>query len=685
MDEKTLYRISAGELSVTLEKAKKGILLYSIRDKKKKKNLLTHAKPLITLTARAVDSDDEITVKSSEGWNETQIIPTKDGVVCILSGNIKLPKVTVTLTAVKEGNRLSWTTSLTSANSGYALFECDYPALSFDTNANTYFFSPYGSGEVYSSAERKEYSSTQKYPSYGVSMQYFAFYNCRTKRGMYYGLHDPAPAFKKLSFKKLSGEKVMTLKGILPLTSVDKGGNSQNLEGKVVWELYDGDWYDAAVLYRNWVEEEACWMPELKDGTRSDIPEWLKKNSHWWLVRVRDDDSFVDEILRATADLGVETAVHLYDWHKIPFDNDYPHYFPIKKATAKGLKRLKDAGIKVMPYINGRLWDTRDKGMEDWQFSSIAKPNCTKDRNGEPFIETYNSKEKDGSKVALSIMCPSTAVWQEKMRDTVSKLLNELGVNAVYMDQIAAAAPYMCEDRSHSHLPGGGTWWCESYNNLLDHVKAIMPKGTAITTECTSDPLMKHIQGYLTWLWVKSNQVPAFPVIYSGYVAMFGRHYECVPRDDAVGQKINFAQSLVYGEQMGWMNPLLYEKLEYKDFYKACVKARTAVGEYIYDGKMLRPPVLSDDREELMTDKNNQSYKGIVKNAAVFGSVWARNKDGKKLLLLVNAADEDAVCKVESELPDGEYKLTGKNGFIEFIDGKAELNLPALSVVYAEI
>jgi hypothetical protein len=382
----------------------------------------------------------------------------------------------------------------------------------------------------------------------------------------------------------------------------------------------------------------------------------------------------------------VETAVHLYDWHKIPFDNDYPHYFPIKEATEKGLKRLKEAGVKVMPYINGRLWDTRDKGMEDWQFSSIAKKWCTKDRDGAPFIEKYNSKETDGSKVELSIMCPSSALWQEKMRETVDKMLNVMGVNAVYMDQIAAAAPYICEDRTHSHLPGGGTWWCEGYNNLLEHVGRIMPSETAITTECTADPLMKHIQGYLTWLWVKGNQVPAFPVIYSGYVAMFGRHYGAFPKDDAVGQKITFAQSLSYGEQLGWVDPLLYGKFKYKDFYKTCVKTRAEIGEYMYDGRMLRPPVLSDDREELMTDKDNQAIGGVLKHSAVFGSIWQRNRDSKKLLLLINAADEEALCKVECSLPDGSYRLGGVKGRrMEIRDGKAELSIPALTVVYAEL
>ena len=50
-----------------------------------------------------------------------------------------------------------------------------------------------------------------------------------------------------------------------------------------------------------------------------------------------------------------------------------------------------------MPYINGRLWDTRDRGNNDFQFSNLAQPAATKDEQGKPYTEVYGSKETDGS------------------------------------------------------------------------------------------------------------------------------------------------------------------------------------------------------------------------------------------------------------------------------------------------
>ena len=84
------------------------------------------------------------------------------------------------------------------------------------------------------------------------------------------------------------------------------------------------------------------------------------EDDRWW-TRENRDETVADEVVRATAELGTTSAVHLYDWHKIPFDNDYPHYFPVKDELADALKTLRAAGIKIMPYINGRLWDTKDR------------------------------------------------------------------------------------------------------------------------------------------------------------------------------------------------------------------------------------------------------------------------------------------------------------------------------------
>lgn len=661
-----IFRAVAGNLAVALEKTDSGVRLYSLRDRKTKKTLLSHAAPIFSLAAENLEHGNVIYLSSAKGWGKTEIIGGSNGFTVVCSDNDQLKDVTVTLSAVCGDDTVEWTTQINSLNGEYTLISCDHPTLTFNTGDNVRMFYPYGCGEVYTTQRKKALKDSQNYPSYGVSMQYMACYNVSTGRGLYYGIHDTAPAYKRFTFEKNSGENHMYMMASQPLTHMDRGCNSQSLCGKCVWKLFDGDWYDAAVIYRSWAEKEAEFLAQIPQE-----PDWFIKAPHWWLVHIDNDASFADDIISATKELGTESPVHLYLWHNAPFDNDYPHYFPVRPHAKEGLEKLHKAGVKVMPYINGRLWDTRDKGSTDYQFTSVAKPCTTKNRHGECFTETYSSKEEDGSKVCLSIMCPSTALWQEKMAYTVGRLINDEGFDAVYMDQIAAAQPYACCDKTHPHAPGGGDWWCRSYRALLDRVYRALPEKAVLTTECTADPFISHMGGYLSWLWIRNGQVPAFPVIYSKYVTMFGRNHHADKNPDFAGTRIFTAQSLVYGEQMGWISIKFYRDNPYKDFYNLCVRKRDELGEYFYRGtETMRPPVIKTDLPLLRTENCSQAIGGVIEENAVIGGI-RKTAGGKCLFIMVNAAEQGTEAEIKADIPDGCYEgITFKDGVAKtFIDG----------------
>lgn len=679
-----LHVISAGNLHVTVALQPDGATLHRVADRKTRRAFLHADAPLLTLHARKAElptteqqkAEEYCIVSTEHGWRAVSAAKTGTVHTITLSDHEQLPGVTVILTAVAdpEADKISWTVRLDSRNPDYTLYECDYPVLSFNACTRTKVFFPYGCGEVYNAA--KTFSTRQNYPSYGASMQYMALWHTGVRRGLYYGLHDPAPAYKKLQFRKAEGDPVAFVKAVMPLRDIDTLGNSQTLEGETVWQLFDGDWYDAAMLYRAFFEQHASWKPVMKDGKRADLPEWLRTNPHWWRKRMLWDEGFADELLEASKDLGLQSPVHLYDWFQIPYDTNYPHYFPAKEAFLPGIRRLQENGIRVMPYINGRLWDTHDKGKEDWQFTPLARPNCTKKRDDLPFLEVYPT-----SKIELAIMCPSTALWQEKMQEITNGLFNECGVDAIYLDQIGAAQAYPCEDRGHAHRAGGGTWWIESYRDLLQHIHRIMPQDGFLSTECTSDPYMKQMQAYLSWIWIKNNQVPAFMAIYNGYVAVFGRCYDYAA--DATGQDILAAQSLTFGEQMGWIKPEVYQKLKHKTFYKACVRARDTLGSFFYDGRLLRSPQITDSHRLRTTKITFEAYGGLLEHTATFSELWER-KDGKKLLLLINAsprATTPVITVADGVLPGGTYSMQGdQTDSVLVQNGSLSASLPAHSV-----
>ena len=670
----SVYKLSAGHLQVSVSHTGQGLALCGVKDTKSGRAFLKTEGSLFSLVARAVCGDTQMEINSTEGWQNVSVSLCEPVYTLSFSHHKDLPCVTVILTAVstEEQDKLTWSVSLHSENKDYSLYECDYPILTFGACSRTKVFFPYGCGEVYPAM--RTFATRQNYPSYGASMEYMALWHTGAGRGLYYGLHDPAPAYKKLHYEKKEGATPF-MKACMPLRDIDHGCNSQSLEGVCVWQLFDGDWYDAALLYKAFFENHASWMPVMEDGKRKDTPHWLRTNPHWWRKRTKWDESFADELIEADEDMGLHSPVHLYDWFQIPYDTNYPHYFPAKDSFLPGMKRLQEKGIRVMPYINGRLWDTHDKGTEDWQFTSLAKPNCTKKKGDVPFLEVYPT-----SNIELAIMCPSTALWQEKQQEIMDTLFGTFGVDGVYIDQIGAAQPYPCEDSAHSHRAGGGTWWVESYRNLLDHARRVMPEGGFLTTECTSDPYMKDIQGYLSWIWIKNDQVPAFMVIYNRYVAVFGRNY--LYAGDAVGQDIFAAQSLTYGEQMGWILPEVYKTLTHKEFYKKCVRTRAALGDFFYDGELLRSPVITDSVKLKTTKIKAEAYGGLLEHTATFSELW-RRQDGRKLLLLVNASQKETVPTLQTLLPDGTYTLAGDlTEAVTVKDGALSVTLPPLSVSY---
>jgi hypothetical protein len=257
-----------------------------------------------------------------------------------------------------------------------------------------------------------------------------------------------------------------------------------------VWRVLHGDWYDAALIYRQWMRDEALWYPRNNLGPdgRTDTPQWMKELCVW--AQCGDTPEQMPETMRRFTDaFGIPTAVHWYNWHQIPFDNDYPHYFPAKDGFAEAVARIQANGdCYVMPYINGRLWDTRDKGVDDFEFTSVALPGAAKKEDGSPYTETYGSKEADGSPVELAVMCPASEVWRNKVTELIFRLTNECDVAAVYVDQVAAAEPVLCFDESHGH--SRPDHWNYHHWSLYEKIRRDLPKDKMLTTECNAEPFV---------------------------------------------------------------------------------------------------------------------------------------------------------------------------------------------------
>ncbi len=661
-----LISYTAGDLGLSLERTESGLRLLQLADLATRRQLLA-AKPvpLFRTVVRHAETKEEVTLVADSGWKETNAQTNDQGVLTLRwkdPADERLAGLTITAVAVPnaELDRIAWNLKIENVPKPWGVWRTVFPQIALaQPGPEAEVFYPRGAGEVKSGVWAEAFRFSGTYPSGWLTMPFMAVYDRQTGTGLYTAIHDPLGGTKDLLAESRPVDRAVDLSFDHPAANMGQPCTGFELEGRAVWQLLRGDWFDASIIYRDWVRQQARWYPKLGPKGREDTPQWMRELSCWALAS-GTSEQVVGPTKEFQQAMGVPLGVHWYNWHEIPFDNDYPHYFPTKPGFAEGVADLQANSVFVMPYINGRLWDTRDRGMEVFQFDDTARPATTKDEAGEPYTEMYGSKETDDSRVSLAAMCPTTDLWKAKVREIVLRLMNECGVRGVYIDQIAAAKPQLCFDPSHGHPLGGGHWWTEGYWDLMARIHADMPDVCMLTTECNAEPYTHVFDGYLTWHWQYDGQVPAFPAVYGGAIQMFGRAYRGGPTKD-LALRMKAGQQLVYGEQIGWINPGITKEADNMAFLRQVVHLRAKLIDYFVTGEMARPPRLGDcpnfrpakmglspsvpqDTTDtaLPTVTADWQWSGVwpVTTDAVLTGAWRLPAENRVVLMFVNVSDK---------------------------------------------
>ena len=643
--------LAGGDLCMILEQTPDGVRILNLFDSASNRQLLaSQPLPLFSLTLRHARTKEEIRLAADVGWKKADIrLPAREGIDIDWQqpkderlGNLR---VVARATPDHRANALRWSLKVDNDSDQWIVRRVVFPQLAVgELGPQAEVLFPRGPGEVQTGVWRRPFRFHGTYPGGWTCMQFMAAYDRQSNTGLYVATHDPWGSTKDINVEGRPADRAVVLAVDHPAADMDSPGNDFELAGEAVWQLLRGDWFDAAIIYRDWARKNAKWFPKLTADGREDTPLWMRELPVWVLGggAPGSSETVVKEFARS---VGVPVGLHWYNWHQIPFDNDYPHYFPTKKGFAESVRDLQAAGVYVMPYINGRLWDTRDKGVEDFQFTSVARPAATKDENGEPRVEMYGSKETDGSRVSLAAMCPTTDVWRNKVRDIVGRLFGECGVKGVYIDQVAAAQPVLCFDKTHGHPSGGGHWWTEGYWRFMDDVRRAKPDDRMLTTECNAETYVRWFDGYLTWHWQHQGQVPAFPAIYGGAIQMFGRAYRGGPTRD-LALRMKAGQQFVFGEQIGWFDANLAQEKENAEFLRPIIQLRWRLRRYFYAGEMARPPKLVG---RIPTVRADWQWAGNwpVSTPAVMTGAWHLPREKRLVLLAVNVGDEPVTARLE--------------------------------------
>jgi len=391
------------------------------------------------------------------------------------------------------------------------------------------------------------------------------------------------------------------------------------------WGVFVGDWYDGSELYMNWVRENAVWTQAGNIRDRSDVADWVRDmniwiNTGWQKLDIfnkteGDPEVVLERVSKVVERLNLPSplGLHWYEWQTAGrFDTKYPDYFPAKDGFSEVVRKLQSINVRIAPYINGRIYDVdiprwKQDDAENFACKDLPPDSKLNSTDYDLYIETY------GSGSTFAVMCPATAYWQKVITVISGQCAEQYGVDGIYIDQIGAAAPKLCNDVSHDHLPAGGNYWSSGYWRMLSEVRSAMDATATsrphmILTESNAEPYMHLLNFYLTLVAFAVNisgklisMVPVFPRIYGGlFIGMGAMYYQTDldPNPDVFAAKVGW--QLLNGAQIGW-------------FSLAGTNDEPRMGLYDF--------LITDDRyeNEIELLRRLDAYRSVAKEHLVYG------------------------------------------------------------------
>lgn len=600
-------------------------------DSKNFKLVSMHAGNRALLPAKGVDMAPwQITYKGENGENPT-LLPvngTYEGVEVKEEGNRATlvftwqmvlrytPTYPVRMSvSLSDDSELAQWNIEASMPEGWVVSQLEFPRIPVSRPEGAKLIIPFGWGIEYEMGRQSEYGA--RYPSCTGGMQFLLMHN--SEGAFYYATEDRGACGKSLKVKD-NGTIATFQTDIVASEGWTKAGHF-----KLPWTTVTGfnpkGWIAATTEWYRPFTFTTEWGGKLL--TERSIPEWLRNADMW--IRPRN---LSPEIMQGVRDAlkfyGKGCGIHWYDWHQIPYDTHYPDYFPAKEGFAEAVKEAQKLGGHVTPYINGRLWDpaTESYGRLNGKDASCRKA------DGTLYTEVY------GSKVPNSVTCPSSPIWQNILKGLVDRIQNELGTSGVYIDQIAAAASEPCYAKNHSHPAGGGDFWPKAYRSLLTDMHANHLKKDNIFTseenaECYID-LFDMLLVVNTAHNANIRMVPLFPIVYSDRAIYSGFAYLPSNLTDGVFRYISM-QSLLWGSQLGWVNPVLLMKPESRteaQFLKNMMLFRKKQHDLFLGGRYMQEIIPAGDNP-------TRDIPGYEISPVVRAAEWT-SVDGKKAILVVN-------------------------------------------------
>jgi len=539
--------------------------------------------------------------------------------------------------------------------------------------------------------------------------QFLAYYNDRA--GLYLACNDTEANIKR--FRVLHRSPGMRL-------GVSHVGdwNIQNprvLEYDTLITAFEGDWYAAADIYRDWSMKQSWFIPLTQ---KTNVPEWLTDSPAYITVRsggqldmgdVTEIEEFVPyekciPLLQNIADkINAPLCIVFMGWERAG-SWVYPDCFPPiggEESMKNAIAMMRERGWHAGSFCSGTRWcyDQVWSGYDgrDYMDEINAEAGYCKTAEGHDWVDNWRNFRLNYAG------CLGTEKTREMGLGVVGRLI-DWGMEAQqFLDQNNGSATFPCFAKDHGHPFGPGKWMHESMRRFVNDMHALAAeKGehnvvhsaeSGLNEVCL--PLFQQTELRIYPDGYGSGTIPIYQYLFHECVVLQGMMgFGPEPYHLVIKNATNFVLGGIPGGVMTGDGTLLDKDTsnwalwepkagDSEDAFavlRNTLAVRRGAGkEFLVFGRMQRPAeVAGIERIKWNYWGRNNDY------AAVFHSAW-QSPEGKRAVVLANWTKENQNVKVRDVRfdPSRGLKLVAcgaetSEGFIDNGPEGADVCVPAL-------
>ncbi|MGC9052502.1 MAG: DUF6259 domain-containing protein [Candidatus Hydrogenedens sp.] len=437
-----------------------------------------------------------------------------------------------------------------------------------------------------------------------------------------------------------------------------------------------GNWYDMALLYRQWARKQ-FWAEESRKKQKQTA-SWVEDTALWVWNRMESEKVLLPAMDMAKR-LQLPVSVLWHWWHGCAYDIGFPEYLPPREGNisfTNALEKATKEGIHTLIYVNQRLWGTETRS---WKEQNAERYAIT-DKDGNIHPEIYNIFQPS----PCVPMCMGTEFWHKTLLNIMIPTWRDTTVSGFYLDQACASLP--CFATNHGHIPGEKDFWMKGFQQLTSQLRTeCTPRNNdtvVLVGEGCGETWLPYLDLFLSLQVSKGRYaggdgwqpVPLFQAVYHPIAIQFGNYASLTepPYDSLWTRKFappeplrtldktwntqfryEQACAFVWGQQpmiANYKKELWNERKEELEFVLKLAKLRYKFREYFLQGELLKP--LPEDMPDNWDEICLSVYAYRKEGGKIFnrrGNLlltmpW-KTDSGKTALAVANADNKDRLLK----------------------------------------